>query len=169
MFGTDVKLPGLLTAVVARCPVFGGKPKKFNADQGKRVPGVRQVVSIHSGIAVVADSFWAAQAGARALEVKWDEGAKAKLDSAAIRAAAGAGAAAKGVRARNDGDADQALAAARRIEAVYETPYLAHACMEPMNCTAEVRADRCEVWVPTQAQTGTQSAAAQITGLPPKR
>jgi len=171
VFGTDVKLPGLLTAVVARCPVYGGKPKKFDATKAKNVPGVRQVLSIHSGIAVVADSFWAAKQGREALVVEWDEGTHAKLDSAAIRLQLERALKKKGVNARNEGDAAKALkAAAKRIEAVYEVPYLAHACMEPMNCTAVVKKkDSCELWVPTQNQTGTQFVAAQITGLPPEK
>ncbi|MBS1246353.1 MAG: aerobic-type carbon monoxide dehydrogenase, large subunit CoxL/CutL-like protein [Proteobacteria bacterium] len=170
VFGMDVKLPGLLTAVVARCPVFGGKPKKFDATKAKSVPGVRQVLSIHSGIAVVADSFWAAKLGRDALVVEWDEGATAKLDSAAIRQQLEQALKKKGVNARNIGDAAKALkAAAKRIEAVYEAPYLAHACMEPMNCTVVVKKDSCDLWVPTQNQSGTQFVAAQITGLPPEK
>ncbi len=170
VFGMDVMMPGLLTAVVARCPVFGGKPKKFDATKAKSVPGVRQVLSIHSGIAVVADSFWAAQQGRAVLAVEWDEGAHAKLNSAAIRKQLQQALKKKGVNARNEGDAAKAFkAAAQRIEAVYEAPYLAHACMEPMNCTALVKKDSCELWVPTQNQTGSQFVAVQITGLPPEK
>jgi len=170
VFGTDVKLPGLLTAVVARCPVFGGKPKKFDATKAKGVPGVRQVLAIHSGIAVVADSFWAAKQGRDALVVEWDEGTHARLGSAGIRAQLEQALKKKGVSVRNDGNAGKALkAAGKRIEAVYEVPYLAHACMEPMNCTAQVKKDSCELWVPTQNQTGTQFVASQITGLPPEK
>ncbi len=170
VYGMDVKLPGLLTAVVARCPVFGGKPKKFDATRAKSMPGVSQVLSVHSGIAVVADSFWAAQQARDALAVEWDEGANAKLDSPAIRRQLERALKKQGVNARNDGDAAKALkAASKRIEAVYEAPYLAHACMEPMNCTAVVKKDSCELWVPTQNQTGTQFVAAQITGLPPEK
>ena len=170
VFGMDVKLPGLLTAVVARCPVFGGKPKKFDATKAKSVPGVSQVLSVHSGIAVVADSFWAAQQGRDALAVEWDEGAHAKLDSAEIRKQLERALKKKGVKARNDGDTVKALKAAPKIiEAVYEAPYLAHACMEPMNCTALVKKGSCELWVPTQNQTGAQFVAAQITGLPSEK
>lgn len=167
VFGMDVKLPGLLVAVVQRCPVFGGQLKKFDAAGARAVPGVRQVVAVHSGVAVVADGFWAALRGRDALVVEWDEGAHAKLDSAAIRRQLESALKKKSVTARAEGDAAKALkAAAKRIEAVYETPYLAHACMEPMNCTALVKKDSCELWVPTQAQTGAQFVAAQITGLP---
>jgi len=170
VFGTDVKLPGLLTAVVARCPVFGGKTKKFDATKAKNVAGVRQVLSIHSGVAVVADSFWAAKLGRDALVVEWDEGAHAKLDSATVRKQLEQALKKKGVNARNVGDVAKAIKnAAKRIEALYEAPYLAHACMEPMNCTAVVKKDSCELWVPTQNQTGTQFVASQITGLPPEK
>jgi isoquinoline 1-oxidoreductase beta subunit len=170
VYGMDVKLPGLLIAVVARCPVFGGKPKKFDATKAKSVPGVRQVLPIQSGIAIVADNFWAAKQARDALVLEWDEGANAKQNSAGIRKQLEQALKKKSVSARHDGDTAKAFkAAAKRIEAVYEAPYLAHACMEPMNCTALVKQDSCELWVPTQAQTGAQFVASQITGLPPAK
>jgi isoquinoline 1-oxidoreductase beta subunit len=168
VFGCDVRRPGMLTAVVARCPVFGGKPKKgYNAAAARAVPGVRKVVAIDSGIAVVADSFWSAQRGRAALAIQWNSGSMAKLNSAAIQTQLRAAVQRRGDADRNDGNVDQAFAgAARVVEALYETPYLAHACMEPMNCTAHVRRDGCDVWVPTQAQTAARAAAAQACGLP---
>jgi isoquinoline 1-oxidoreductase beta subunit len=167
VFGCDVRRPGMLTAVVARCPVFGGKPKGYDAKAARAVRGVQQVVAIDSGIAVVADSFWSAQRGRAALDVQWDVGSMAKLDSAAIQAQLRAALRRRGNADRNDGDTDKALAGASRVvEALYETPYVAHACMEPMNCTADVRRDGCEVWAPTQAQTNARAAAAQACGLP---
>jgi isoquinoline 1-oxidoreductase beta subunit len=167
VFGCDVRVPGMLTAVVARCPVFGGKPKGYDAGAAHAIPGVQQVAAIDSGIAVVANSFWSAQRGRAALAIQWDTGSKAKLDSAAIQTQLRAALQRRGKTERDDGDVDQALVgAARVVEALYETPYLAHACMEPMNCTAQVRADRCDVWVPTQAQTAARAAAAQASGLP---
>jgi isoquinoline 1-oxidoreductase subunit beta len=167
VFGLDVKLPGLLTAVVARCPVFGGKPKKFDPSKATLVPGVRQVFAIQSGIAVVADNFWAAKTGRDALVLEWDEGANAKQSSAGIRQQLEDVLKKKTVSARQEGDTAKAFkAAAKRIEAVYEVPYLAHACMEPMNCTALVTPDSCELWVPTQGQTGAQLVASKIAGLP---
>ena len=170
VFGIDVKLPGLLTAVVERCPVFGGKLKRFDATRAKAVSGVRQVLAIHSGVAVVADSFWAAKQGRDALVVEWDEGAHAKQSSADVRNRLEQLLKKKPVVARREGDVAKALkGAARTIEAVYETPYLAHACMEPMNCTARVTKDQCELWVPTQGQTGAQFVAGRITGLPPEK
>ena len=170
VFGQDVRLPGLLTAVVARCPVFGGSLKSHDAAPAKAVAGVRHVVAIGSGVAVVADNFWAAQRGRAALKVDWDFGSRARLDSAAIETQLRAAVAREGETTRDDGDAVKALGKAPRvIEAQYETPYLAHACMEPMNCTAHVRADGCDVWVPTQAQTEAQATAARITGLAKSR
>jgi isoquinoline 1-oxidoreductase beta subunit len=166
VFGGDVRVPGMFTAVVARCPVFGGKPKGYDAGAARAVRGVHQVVEIDSGIAVVADSFWSAQRGRAALAIQWNPGSMAKLDSAAIQKQLRAALRRRGNAQRDDGDIDQALAGATRVvEALYETPYLAHACMEPMNCTAHVRADRCDVWVPTQAQTAARAAAAQASGL----
>ncbi len=167
VFGLDVKVPGMLTATVVRCPVFGGKAASFDPKQAKRIRGVRHVLQIASGVAVVADGFWAAQQGAKALQVRWDEGAHAGLSSAGIRDKFATLAQRPGAVARSAGDAARALqGAARKIEAVYEVPYLAHATMEPMNCTAHVRKNGCEVWVPTQAQGRVQQTVAQVTGLP---
>lgn len=169
VFGLDVKRPDMLTARVVRCPVFGGKVESFNADKAKAVPGVRNVVKISSGIAVVADNYWAASKGAQALEVKWNEGPLANLSSADIMKKYAALAEQPGKIARNDGDAQAAVkGSARSFERVFEVPFLAHACMEPMNCTADVRADRCDVWVPTQGQTASHEAAVAASGLPGK-
>jgi isoquinoline 1-oxidoreductase beta subunit len=165
-FGSDVKLPGLLTAMVARCPVFGGSAGKVNDTRAKASAGVRRVVAISSGIAVVAEHFWAALQGRSALEIEWSPGPAAQLDSAAITARL-AGLADTGTTGRNDGDAERVLAgASRRVDAVYEVPFLAHACMEPMNCTADVRTDGCDIWVPTQAQSRVHETAVRLTGLP---
>jgi isoquinoline 1-oxidoreductase beta subunit len=167
VFGMDVKLPGLLTARVVRSPVFGGKVASFNADKAKAVAGVRQVVQISTGVAVVADNYWAASRGAQALDVKWDEGALAKTNSADIMKRYAALAQQPGKMARNDGDADRGLSGSpRKFERVFEAPFLAHACMEPMNCTADVRADGCDVYVPTQGQTASHLAATAASGLP---
>jgi isoquinoline 1-oxidoreductase beta subunit len=166
-FGIDVKRPGMLVARVVRSPVFGGKVASFNADKAKAVPGVKQVVQISTGIAVVADGYWAASRGAQALQVTWDEGALATLDSAGIRRRYVELAAQPGAVARNEGNVDARLAAnTKAVERVFELPFLAHAPMEPMNCTAHVQADRCDVWVSTQSQTATQQAAMAATGLP---
>jgi isoquinoline 1-oxidoreductase beta subunit len=165
-YGIDVRLPGMLYAVVARCPVFGGKVASFDGSKAKAVPGVKDVIQISNGVAVVADNTWTAMQGRRALEVQWDEGPNANLTSASISKLLADAAAHPGAVARREGDVDAGLAsAATKFEVDYEVPFLAHATMEPMNCTAHVRADRCEVWAPTQAQTSSQSTAARITGL----
>jgi len=183
VFGIDVKVPGMLVASIERCPVFGGTLKSYDATKAKAVPGVRAVVALEpspwtgtggawaagcaAGIAVVADTYWQAVTGRRALEIQWDEGDAASLDSDGIRAQFVKLAEQPGVEARKDGDAAASLAgAAKKVEAVYEVPFLHHATMEPMTCTAHVRADGCDVWVPTQNQTRAQEVAAEITGLP---
>jgi isoquinoline 1-oxidoreductase beta subunit len=166
-FGIDVKRPDMLIARVVRCPVFGGKVAGFNADKAKAVAGVRHVVQISGGVAVIADNYWAASKGAQALDVKWDDGALASLNSADIMKKYAALAEQPGKVARNDGNVDAALkGGARSFERVFELPFLAHACMEPMNCTADVRSDRCDVWVPTQGQTPSHAAAVAASGLP---
>ena len=169
-FGIDVAVPGMRVAVVARCPTFDGRAVSYQAAKARAVSGVRAVVPIASGIAVVADSFWAAKQGRDALEPIWDKGPNGALSSAGISSVFAGLAAARGVIVREQGDPERALArAAKRLRAVYEVPFLAHATMEPMNCTASVRPDACEVWVPTQAQTRALAAAARITGLPPEK
>src|SRR5437867_194223 len=150
VFGTDVRVPGMLYAAVARCPVFGGRVKAFDAAPALAVPGVQRVVQISSGVAVVATGTWPAFQGKNALKVDWDEGATARWSSDGIWSAFAAAAARPGEVIRALGDVDANLkAAARTVEAVYQAPYLAHACMEPMNCTANVRDGRCEVWART--------------------
>ena len=180
-FGIDVRVPGMLIATIERSPVFGGKVKTFDAVAAKAVPGVRHVVQLEStawtgvqgawgvgtesGVAVVADTYWQAVQGRQALKVTWDEGANASLGNIPARLAALAGQ--SGAQARKDGDPVAALvAAAKRVEAVYEVPFLHHATMEPMNCTAFARADGCEVWAPTQNQTRAQQVAAEAAGVP---
>jgi isoquinoline 1-oxidoreductase beta subunit len=166
MFGIDVKLPGLLTARVVRCPVFGGKVARFNADKAKAVPGVKHVVQISTGVAVVADNYWSASRGAQALDITWDEGALAKLTSAEILTKYKDLAQKPGKVARNDGNADAAIANSKSFERTFEAPFLAHATMEPMNCTADYRADGCDIYVPTQGQTPSHQAAVAASGLP---
>jgi isoquinoline 1-oxidoreductase beta subunit len=168
-FGIDVKQPAMLYAVVARCPVFGGKVASFDATKAKAVPGVKTVVQISSGVAVLADNTWSAMQGRRALNVKWDEGPNAGASSETISKLFADQMAKTGAEARKEGDAGSALGgAAQKIEAVYEVPYLAHATMEPINCTANVTAERVDVWAPTQFQTMAQGAAAKISGLKPE-
>jgi isoquinoline 1-oxidoreductase beta subunit len=169
-FGIDAQVPGMLYAVTQRCPVFGGKVASFDATKAKAVPGVKRVVQISNGVAVIADNTWSAMQGRRALSIQWDEGAHADLNSANIRAAMVALSEKPGLVAKTSGDAAGVIAgAAKRLEAVYEAPYLAHACMEPLNCTASVKADSCEIWASTQMQSGARQTAAQITGLTPEQ
>jgi isoquinoline 1-oxidoreductase beta subunit len=169
-FGIDARLPGMVYAVVQRCPVFGGKVVSFDATKAKAVPGVKDVVQISYGIAVVADNTWAAMEGRKKLEIKWDEGPSASVTSASISKMFAERIQQPGVTARKEGDGATALATARKkIEAVYEAPFLSHAPMEPMNCTAVVRPDSCEVWASTQMQTPSRDLAAQVTGLPKEK
>jgi isoquinoline 1-oxidoreductase beta subunit len=171
VFGMDVKRPGMLVATVVKCPAFGGKVESFNADKAKAVPGVRHVVKISSGVAVVADNYWAASNAAKVLlaDVRWNQGPLANLTSDDIRKKYVALAEQPGKVARNNGDVSAAIKNnPKSFERVFELPFLAHACMEPMNCTADVRADRCDVWVPTQGQTASHEAAVAASGLPGK-
>ena len=169
-FGIDAQVPGMVYAVVVRCPVFGGKVASFDAAKAKAVPGVKSVVPISNGVAVIADNTWSAMQGRRALEVKWDEGTHALLSSAAIRTSMIALSEQPGMVAKTSGDAAGAIAgSSKSVEAVYEAPYLAHACMEPLNCTASVRADACDIWASTQMQSGARETAVKITGLKPEQ
>jgi isoquinoline 1-oxidoreductase beta subunit len=185
-FGIDVTLPGMLVASIERCPVLGGAVKRYDATRAKAVPGVRQVVQLDpspwtgtngawgvgcaAGVAVMAETYWQAVTGRRALAIEWDEGPNAALDSDGIRAQFVRLGEQPGVEARKDGDAAAALAAAaQRVAAVYEVPFLHHATMEPMNCTAHVRADGCDVWAPTQNQSRAQEVAAELAGLPKEK
>lgn len=166
VFGIDVRVPGMLFATVVHPPVFGGRAVGYDSGPALAVPGVRRVVQVTRGIAVVAENTWAAFRGAAALEVEWDHGTFADSSPrifARLVDLAGRG----GLEARRVGDAEAALARAnRRVSAVYRAPYLAHATMEPMNCTAWIRDGRCEIWAPTQNPQGTQAAAAELARLP---
>ncbi len=169
-FGIDTRLPGMQYAVLARCPVFGGKVASFDAAKAKAVPGVKQVVQVSNGVAVIAENTWAAMQGRNALQVQWDEGPNAGQSSANISKTFAELAQKPGAIAKKAGDAEQALAgASKKLEAVYEAPYLSHAPMEPLNCTAVVRPDSCEVWASTQQQSGSRDAAVRVTGLKPEQ
>jgi isoquinoline 1-oxidoreductase beta subunit len=169
-FGIDVRLPDMLYAVIQRCPVFGGKVAGFDDTKAKATPGVKSVVKISNGVAVIAENTWAAMEGRRKLEIQWDEGKVAAYSTPGItQSFADAVAQGGAPPARTVGDAAAALAgASRKLDAVYQTPYLAHAPMEPLNCTAWVRADGAEVWASTQMQSGARQIAAQKSGLPPE-
>jgi isoquinoline 1-oxidoreductase beta subunit len=169
-FGIDVRLPGMGIATVAACPVLGGKVAGLDEAKAKGIKGVRQVVRLDDVVAVVADHMWAAKQGLAALNITWDEGPNAKVNTADIVKELAAASAKPGAIARKDGNAPAAVAAAaRKIEAVYEVPFQAHATMEPMNCTVHVRKDGCEIWTGSQVLSGAQAAAAQVTGLQPEK
>jgi isoquinoline 1-oxidoreductase beta subunit len=166
-FGIDAKIPGMKIAAISISPVFGGKVKSVNEAAARAINGVRQVVRIDNAVAVVADHMWAAKKGLKAAAIEWDDGPNAKLSSADIIRELEVASRQPGAVARNEGDAQKALAgAARRFNATYQLPFLAHATMEPMNCTVHVRKDGCDVWVGTQAPTLTQALVAEATGLP---
>jgi len=169
-FGIDVKLPGMLYASLAQCPVIGGKPVSFDAAKAKAMPGVKHVVQITDGVAVVADSWWRAKTARDALAITWDEGPGKALNSAGISAALKAAAAKPGVAFKKQGDVDAGLkGAAKTLQAEYELPFLAHAAMEPMNFTADVRQDSCLIYGPTQFQQLAVGVAAKASGLKPEQ
>jgi isoquinoline 1-oxidoreductase beta subunit len=167
-FGLDMALPGMLTAVIAHSPVIGGRKVSFNADKAKAVPGVKQIIAIPSGIAVLAQGYWAAKQGRDLLEVQWDEGANATLSTESIRAELLAAASQPALVARKDGDV-QSAAAAKKIAATYEAPYLAHACMEPMNCTAWHKGDTLDIWASTQAPGLNRNVLSKVVELAPEK
>lgn len=166
----DVKLPGMLTAVLQRAPQFGATVKSFNADKAKAVPGVVNVVQISNGVAVVAKNFWAAKQGREALEVTWDDTNAEKRGSDQLMAEYKELAKKPGLSARKDGNVDEAFGkAARIIEATYDFPYLAHAPMEPLDCVVKLDANGCEIWAGDQFQTPDQMNAAKVLGITPDK
>jgi len=165
-YGIDVRLPGMLFASIEKCPVFGGKVKSYDDTKAKAVSGVRQIVNVENGVAVVANSTYAAFKGREALTITWDEGQWANQTSAGIKKMFEDAVKQRGSVEDYDGDAESAFeSAATKVEAIYEVPLAAHATMEPMNCTAHVQKDRCEIWAPTQSPQQAQSEAARILGL----
>jgi isoquinoline 1-oxidoreductase beta subunit len=166
IYGIDVRLPDMLYASAMTCPVFGGHLTRHDFDAIKRMPGVRTAVEVPNGIAVVADSFWRAMTALEVLPTTWDFGGHANANSETFRKTFREALDKPGVVAKEEGDALAAVkAAAKVVEADYEGPYLAHACMEPMNCTAQVRPERVDVWVGTQNPETVLAAAAEITGV----
>src|SRR5437016_6003533 len=151
IYGMDVQVPGMLIASIERCPVFGGKVKSFDGTAAKRIRGVKHVVQVSNGVAVVADGLWPALQGRKALRVTWDEGPTAQVSSATITREYEAAAKQPGQVAKNEGDAEKVLAGGGKVhEAVYQVPFLEHACMEPMNATAQGTPEACGIWAPTQ-------------------
>lgn len=166
----DVKLPGLLTAVVAHPPLFGAKVKSFDATKAKAIAGVKDVVQIPNGVAVLAEHFWAAKQGRDALTIEWDTSKANTKGSADVAADLRALAAKPGVEIRKEGDAEKTLAgAAKTVEAMYEFPYLSHASMEPLNCVVQLNKDGAELWYGCQFQTFDQMAVAQVFGMKPEQ
>lgn len=171
MFGIDAQAKGLKVAVVAASPVIGGKLKSVNDAKARKLRGVRQVVKLDNAVAVVADNYWYAKQGLAALDIVWDEGKYAKLTTDDVRATMVAALQKPGLIARNDGDALKALAAdGKRVEALYINPMLAHATMEPMNCTVHVKGDgTAEIWTGSQVPARARDDAAKVLGLAPEK
>ncbi|WP_027800087.1 xanthine dehydrogenase family protein molybdopterin-binding subunit [Paraburkholderia dilworthii] len=167
IFGLDVRLPDMVYAAIANCPVFGGTLASVDDTNAKKIPGVRQVVKIDNAVAVIGDHTWAAKRGLQALDIKWNEGADAKLSMKQIVDDLANASQRNGAVARKDGDVVQGFSNAKtRIDAVYQQPFLAHATMEPINCTVHVRPDGCEIWLGSQVPTRVRDAAAAASGLP---
>ncbi|HXX30067.1 MAG TPA: molybdopterin cofactor-binding domain-containing protein, partial [Myxococcaceae bacterium] len=170
VFGIDVRLPKMLTATIARCPVFGGKPARVDDRAARAVPGVRRVVTIDAGVAVVAEATWPALRGRDALQITWDEGPNGGLGQERIWGELRQAVSKPGATGRQRGDAAGTLAGpGRKLEVRYEAPLLAHVTLEPQTCVADVRADGCEIWVPTQAADGTRDTVAGMLGIAPER
>jgi isoquinoline 1-oxidoreductase beta subunit len=169
-FGLDVILPGMLTAVVARPPVFGGKARKIDATEALKISGVKSVEEIPSGVAVIATGFWPAKVGRDKLVVGWDPGPNAGLTSEQMVREFSETSKQPGAIAKKVGDPAAALASsAKTITAEYDVPYLAHAMMEPLNCVVDLRADSCEIWTGTQFETVDRANAAHVAGLDPEK
>src|SRR5207237_676806 len=166
VYGIDVMLPGMKFATLAASPVFGGKVGHVGPGPTRRSPDVRKVVVLDEMVVVVGDNMWAAKQGLQALDISWNEGANAAVASADIwqdlrKASEGSGAVAK-----KTGDVEKALSQGEKYEAAYELPFLAHATMEPLNCTVQLKPDSCEIWLGTQVISRVQGTVAQLTGPP---
>jgi isoquinoline 1-oxidoreductase beta subunit len=177
-YGLDTRLPGMLCAAFARCPFYGGKVRSFDDSEARRIPGVRQIVEFEAGkdpyftpgVAVVADETWAAMQGVRALSVEWDEGPNRDATTGALQRRFRELAEKPGGVVRKDGNVSEVFFNAEKVvEAAYELPFLAHATMEPMNCTIRVSRDACEIWSPTQNPQEVQRAVADYLGMREKR
>jgi isoquinoline 1-oxidoreductase subunit beta len=166
IYGIDAMLPGMKFATLAMSPVFGGKIAKVDDTAAKKMPGVRQVVVLDDLVAVVGDHMWAAKQGLEALDISWDEGPNAKISSKDIWNDLRAASEKDGAVAKSEGDIAKALASGEKFEAAFELPFLAHATMEPLNCTVHYTPDSCEIWTGTQIMARVQSEAAKAVGLP---
>jgi isoquinoline 1-oxidoreductase beta subunit len=166
VYGIDAMLPGMKFATLAQCPVFGGKVGRVDDSAAKKIPGVQQIVVLDDLVAVVGDHMWAAKKGLDALVISWDEGANAKINSSDIWNELRAASKKDGVVAKSIGDIAKGLTQGERVDGEYELPFLAHATMEPLNCTVHVTSDSCEVWTGTQVLTRVHQYAAKAAGLP---
>jgi isoquinoline 1-oxidoreductase beta subunit len=166
VYGIDAMLPGMKFATLAMSPVFGGKIAKVDDAAAKKIAGVRQVVVLDDLVAVVGDHMWAAKQGLEALDITWNEGAHARLSSKDIWDDLRAASKKDGAVARSEGDIAKGLATGEKLEADFELPFLAHATMEPLNCTVHYKPDSCEIWTGTQIMARVQSEAAKAAGLP---
>ena len=166
VYGIDALPQGVKFATLKACPVFGGKVARVDDAKAKQVPGVRQIVVLEDLVAVVGDHMWAAKQGLAALDVTWNEGANANVSSADVWTKIRAASEKEGLVAKSEGDLAKGLAQGEKLEAAYEMPFLAHATMEPLNCTAHVTPDSCEVWVGSQVLSRAHKAAAKACGLP---
>jgi isoquinoline 1-oxidoreductase beta subunit len=178
IFGLDKKLPGMLYSVVERNPRFAGKIKSFDDTETKKVPGVRHVIpvkmsvfaSLREGVAVVADTLWAATQGRKALKIEWDDAGFEHLNTEQLFTRMRDDLKKPGLSQRTGGNADAVFAKAeKKVEAVYETPYESHSCMEPLNCIAHFKGDSCDIWGPIQAPDWIQSLLTGLIGLPPEK
>jgi isoquinoline 1-oxidoreductase beta subunit len=168
VFGVDVRLPGMLYAAISHCPVFGGTVKSCDLEVVRDQPGVRTAVNIGSGVAVIAEHYWQAVTALQKLQIEWDRGAGAGSSSEQWLKDYTAALDAPATLVQQSGDADgDYAAAARKVEAVYHVPYLAHACMEPLNCTAQLQPGRLDIWVSSQSPDGLTQALAKVAGLEP--
>src|ERR1700676_2820934 len=166
VYGIDAMLPDMKFATLAACPVFGGKVGKVDDSAARKIPGVRKIVVLDDMVAVVGDHMWAAKKGLDALVIDWDEGPNARISSKDIWQNLRAASEKDGVVAKSTGDIAKGLATGDRFDAAYELPFLAHATMEPLNCTLHVKPDSCEIWTGTQIMARVQSEAAKAAGLP---
>ncbi|CAL8478071.1 molybdopterin cofactor-binding domain-containing protein [Caballeronia sp. S22] len=167
MFGLDVRLPDMLYAAIVNCPVFGGTLASVDDSNAKKIPGVRQVVKFDNGVAVIGDHTWAAKRGAAALQIQWNEGPSAGVSTKQIVDDMANASQRTGAVARKEGDVNDAFSKAKtRVDAIYVQPFLAHATMEPINCTVHVRPDGCDIWLGTQVPTRIRDAGMKATGLP---
>ena len=170
MFGIDVKVPNMKVATIAASPVFGGTLASIDEAAALAVPGVHQVAKLENAVAVIADHYWAAKQGLDAAKPIFNDGPNNAVSTADVVAALAKASERDGAIAQSKGDAADALSkAAAKVESVYENPFLAHATMEPINCTVHVTPDGCDIWVGTQIPTGAQKVVAQALGLDPEQ